>query len=111
MTVIAWCKANGTSPYTYYSHLKVVRKELLKRAEPPLQQIVPLSVSPNVSCTTVPVQTQYIERGGTEREPFTLSKQSASQKIIVRKDGSEVEVTSNVSEEILLTLLRGLKKC
>lgn len=56
MTVKGWCKANGSSPYTYYSRLKVVRKELLKREELSLQQIVPLSISPNVpsSSLTVP---------------------------------------------------------
>ena len=40
MTVTAWCKEKGISQHTYYSRLNVVRKELLKRAELPLQQIV-----------------------------------------------------------------------
>ena len=44
MTVTAWCKEKGLSQHTYYSRLNVVRKELLKRAGLPLQQIVPLSV-------------------------------------------------------------------
>ena len=52
MTVTAWCKEKGSSQHTYYSRLNVVRKELLKRAELPLQQIVPLSVSQSVTCTT-----------------------------------------------------------
>lgn len=43
MTVTAWCKEKGISQHTYYSRLNVVRKELLKRAGLPLQQIVPLS--------------------------------------------------------------------
>lgn len=41
MTVTAWCKEKGISQHTYYSRLNVVRKELLKRAGLPLQQIVP----------------------------------------------------------------------
>ena len=49
MTVTAWCKEKGISQHTYYSRLNVVRKELLKRAELPLQQIVPLSVSQKTS--------------------------------------------------------------
>ena len=49
MTVTAWCKEKGISQHTYYSRLNVVRKELLKRAELPLQQIVPLSVSQSVT--------------------------------------------------------------
>ena len=44
MTVTAWCNEKGISQHTYYSRLNVVRKELLKRAGLPLQQIVPLSV-------------------------------------------------------------------
>ena len=60
MTVTAWCKEKGISQHTYYSRLNVLRKELLKRAELPLQQIVPLSVSQSVTCTTAAVQTQYV---------------------------------------------------
>ena len=59
-TVTAWCKEKGISQHTYYSRLNVVRKELLKRAKLPLQQIVPLSVSQSVTCTTATVQTQCI---------------------------------------------------
>ena len=61
MTVTAWCRENGISQHTYYSRLNVVKKELLKRAELPLQQIVPLSVSQSVTCTTATVQTQCIQ--------------------------------------------------
>ena len=60
MTVTAWCKEKGISQHTYYSRLNVVRKELLKRAGLPLQQIVPLSVSQSVTCTTAAVQTRYV---------------------------------------------------
>ena len=103
MTVTAWCKEKGISQHTYYSRLNVVRKELLKRADFPLQQIVPLSVSQSVTCTTAAVQTQCIA-GGAEPE-------AVPQKMIVRKDGIEVEMSPDISEELLLTLLRGLKEC
>ena len=33
------------------------------------------------------------------------------QKMIVRKDGIEVEMPPDISERLLLTLLRGLKEC
>ena len=33
------------------------------------------------------------------------------QKMIVRKDGIEVEMPADISERLLLTLLRGLKEC
>ena len=87
--------------------LNVVRKELLKRAGLPLQQIVPLSVSQSVTCTTAAVQTQCVadsaEPGKTEP--------AVPQKMIVRKDGIEVEMPADISERLLLTLLRGLKEC
>ena len=107
MTVTAWCKEKGLSQHTYYSRLNVVRKELLKRAELPLQQIVPLSVSQSVTCATATVQTQCIA-GGAEPEK---AEPAVPQNMIVRKDGIEVEMPADISEGLLLTLLRGLKEC
>ena len=51
-----------------------VRKELLKRAELPLQQIVPLSVSQSVTCATATMKTQCIA-GGAEPEKGGLQGQ------------------------------------
>lgn len=111
MTVTAWCKENGISQHTYYSRLKVVLKELLKRAEMPLQQIVPLSVASNASSVTVSSQVQCIESGVTKAEPSVPCEPPALQKMVVRKDGFEVELPPDVSGDLLLTLLRGLKEC
>ena len=107
MTVTAWCKEKGISQHTYYSRLNVVRKELLERAELPLQQIVPLRVSQSVTCTTAAVQTQCIAGGAEPGKP----EPAVPQKMIVRKDGIEVEMPADISERLLLTLLRGLKEC
>ena len=107
MTVTAWCKEKGISQHTYYSRLNVVRKELLKRAELPLQQIVPLSVSQSVTCTTAMVKTECIASGAETEK----AEPAVPQKMIVRKDGIEVEVPTDISEGLLLTLLRGLKEC
>ena len=107
MTVTAWCKEKGISQHTYYSRLNAVRKELLKRAELPLQQIVPLSVSQSVTCTTAAVQTQCVADSAEPGKP----EPAVPQKVIVRKDGIEVEMPPDISEEFLLTLLRGLKEC
>lgn len=104
MTVTAWCKEKGISQHTYYSRLNVVRKELLKQAELPLQQIVPLSVSRSVTGTTATVKTQCIA-GGAE------SEKSEPQNMIIRKEGIEVQLPTDISEGLLLTLLRGLKEC
>ena len=100
MTVTAWCKEKGISQHTYYSRLNVVRKELLKRAGSPLQQIVPLSVSQSVTCTTAAVQTQCIA-GGAEPEK---TEPAVPQKMIVRKDGIEVEMPADISEKLLLSI-------
>ena len=102
MTVTAWCKEKGISQHTYYSRLNVVRKELLKRAG-----IVPLSVSQSVTCTTAAVQTQCV---ADSAEP-EKAEPAVPQKMIVRKDGIEVEMPPDISEGLLLTLLRGLKEC
>lgn len=107
MTVTAWCKEKGISQHTYYSRLNVVRKELLRRAEVPLQQIVPLSVSQSVTCTTAAVQTRCITVGAEVKK----TERAGPQKVIVRKDGIEVEMPTDISEGLLLTLLRGLKEC
>ena len=102
MTVTAWCKEKGISQHTYYSRLNVVRKELLKRAG-----IVPLSVSQSVTCTTAAVQTQCVADSAEPGKP----EPAVPQKVIVRKDGIEVEMPADISEEFLLMLLRGLKEC
>lgn len=101
MTGTAWCKEKGISQHTYYSRLNVVRKELLKRAELPLQQIVPLSVSQSVTCTTAAVQTQCVADSAEPGKP----EPAVPQKMIVRKDGIEVEMPADISERLLLTLL------
>ena len=107
MTVTAWCKEKGISQHTYYSRLNVVRKELLKRTELPLQQIVPLSVFQSVTCTTATMKTQCV---ADSAEP-EKAEPAFSQKVIVRKDGIEVEMPADISEGLLLTLLKGLKEC
>ena len=81
--------------------------ELLKRAGLPLQQIVPLSVSQSVTCTTAAVQTQCVADSAEPGKP----EPAVPQKMIVRKDGIEVEMPADISERLLLTLLRGLKEC
>ena len=107
MSIAAWCREKGISQHTYYSRLKILRKDLLKRADTPLQQIVPLSVSQSITCTTATMQTQCF----TSETVQEKVEQAAPQKMVVRKDGFEVEIPSDISGEMLLALLRGLKEC
>lgn len=69
------------------------------------KQIVPLSVSQSVTCTTATVKTKCIASGAEPEK----AEPAVSQKMIVYKDGIEVEMPTDISEGLLLTLLRGLK--
>jgi hypothetical protein len=69
------------------------------------KQIVPLSVSQSVTCTTATVKTKCIASGAEPEK----AEPAVSQKMIVHKDGIEVEMPTDISEGLLLTLLRGLK--
>ena len=64
-------------------------------------------IKESVTCATATVQTQCIA-GGAEPEK---AEPAFAQKMIVRKNGIEVEMPADISEKLLLTLLRGLKEC
>lgn len=72
-----------------------------------MQQIVPLSVPQSVTCTTATMKTQCIA-GAAEPEKAEHEKAEpvVSQKLIIRKDRIEVEMSTDISERLLLTLLR-----
>ena len=53
-----------------------------------MQQIVPLSVSQSVTCTTATLKTQCIASGAEPEK----AEPAFAQKVIVRKDGIEVEI-------------------
>lgn len=61
----------------------------------------------SVTCTTAAVQTQCVADSAEPGKP----EPAVPQKMIVRKDGIEVEMPADISERLLLTLLRGLKEC
>ena len=93
-----WCDENGINISTYYKRLYVVRSELIEESEN--QRIVPVSVSASVS---VP-QNNAVSDTGKEHI-------SDPGKIIIRKDGFEVELSQETCEDILVALFRGLKQC
>ena len=93
-----WCRENGINVSTYYKRLNVLRTELIEGSEK--QSIVPVSVSASVS---VP-QNNTVSDTGKEHI-------SDSGKIIIRKDGFEVELSGDTSEDMLMALFRGLKQC
>lgn len=82
-----WCAENGINVSTYYKRLNVLRSELIDETEK--QSIVPVSVSAAIA----------------------NAEKSSVDKIIMRKDGIEIELPQDISEDTILALLRGLKQC
>ena len=97
MKIKEWCRMKGISCNTYYRRLRVVRTALLEQTANTLQPIVPLSSSAAL---------QRSEPEAIQPQPIPLCE-----KVMIRKNGIEIELPQDVSETMLLTLLRGLRKC
>lgn len=97
MKIRNWCQMKGISCNTYYRRLRVVRTALLEQTANTLQQIVPLSSS------------AALQRS----EPETIQPPPipVCEKVMIRKNGIEIELPQEISEQMLLTLLRGLREC
>ena len=85
--VDVWCHENGINVSTYYKRLSVLRTELIDGTEK--QSIVPVSVSTAIMDAA----------------------KSSSDKIVMRKNGIEIEFPQNISEDTVLALLKGLSRC
>ena len=96
MKIRNWCQMKGISCNTYYRRLQIVRAELLAQTEQSMQQIVPLSFAMALQPSAP--------------EPV-LEASAACEKVMIRKKGIEIELPQEVSEQMLLTLLRGLREC
>ena len=98
MKIREWCRMKGISCNTYYRRLRAVRTELLEQTEQTMQQIVPLSMS------------AALQRPKPE-EAIQSQPMPVCEKLMIRKNGIEIELPQDVSEQMLLTLLRGLREC
>lgn len=96
MKIRNWCQMKGISCNTYYRRLQIVRTELLAQTEQSMQQIVPLSSAMALQSSAP--------------EPM-LKGSAACEKIMIRKNRIEIELPQEISEQMLLTLLRGLREC
>ena len=92
-----WCSENGINVSTYYKRLNVIRTELIEESEN--QSIVPVSVSAAVSDASNSVIADAVKECSCE------------DKIMIRKNGIEIELPQNISGDIVLALLRGLSQC
>ena len=96
MKIADWCRMKGISMNTYYRRLRSVRTALLEKSE---QSIVPLSIAAeSTELETNPIVT-------------SLAPVQKQDKVIIRNDGMEIELPQDTPEQMLLTLLRGLREC
>lgn len=96
--VDVWCSENGIKMSTYYKRLNVLNNELVEGCEK--QDIVPISTSSFISAP------KNIIASDTGKELI-----SVDDKIIMRKDGIEIELPNNISEGRIIAVIRGLKQC
>ena len=97
MKIKEWCRMKGISCNTYYRRLRVVRTALLKQTANTHQQIVPLSSAAAL---------QRSEPETVQPPPIPVCE-----KVMIRKNGIEIELPQEVSGTMLLALLRGLREC
>ena len=96
MKIADWCRMKGISMNTYYRRLRSVRNAVLEKSE---QSIVPLSIAAeSMELETNPIVT-------------SLAPVQKQDKVIIRKNGMEIELPQDTPEQMLLTLLRGLREC
>ena len=83
-TVIEWCAENGISKKTFYYRLRQIRKDVIETVES--HDIVPIISSPVSTVSTA----------GTIR---------------ISSSGIEIELPSEISPEVLIAAIRGLRSC
>ena len=96
MPVKEWCAVNGVNLNTFYGRVSALKRERLKQSGQQTQEIVPLSV---------------IQESGTTNSETVVPKVRPKEKIVIRKNGIEIILPSYASENMIYSLLRGLKQC
>ena len=79
--------------------MRKLREELLEQKATDSPQIVPISVSNEISGTAF----EQLQRPQSDLTPDS--------KVVMRKNSIEIELPGSISEKTLLMLLRGLKEC
>ena len=96
MPVKEWCAENGVNLNTFYARISALKKDKLKQSVQQTQEIVPLSV---------------IQESGTTNSETVVPKGRPHENIVIRKNGIEIILPPDVSENMIYSLLRGLKQC
>ena len=97
MTVKEWCAVNGVNLNTFYARISALKKDKLKQSVQQTQEIVPLSV----------IQ----ENNTSDSETAFVPVVRPQENIVIRKNGIEIILPPDASENMIYSLLRGLKQC
>ena len=104
MSVREWCAANGVNVNTYYGRVASLKKDTAKTKKTSTQDIVPLSAvkeKPDVPS---------VAKSETAAVPIRKPVHE-KERVILRKEGIEIVLPPDISESMILLLLRGLKEC
>ena len=96
MPVKEWCAENGVNLNTFYARISALKKDKLKQSVQQTQEIVPLSV---------------IQESGTTNSETVVPKVRPKENIVIRKNGIEIILPPDASENMIYSMLRGLKQC
>ena len=96
MPVKEWCAVNGVNLNTFYGRVSALKRERLKQSGQQTQEIVPLSL---------------IQESGTTNSETVVPKACPKEKIVIRKNRIEIILPPDASENMIYSLLRGLKQC
>ena len=97
MPVKEWCAENGVNLNTFYARISALKKDKLKQSVQQTQEIVPLSV----------IQ----ENNTSDSETAFVPVVRPQENIVIRKNGIEIILPPDASENMIYSLLRGLKQC
>ena len=84
---------------TYYNRLRVIREEILALSESGVQEIVPVSISNEISVSD------------TENTSSSTTSVSDRDKAVIRKGDIEIELPEKITQDMFLMFVRGLKEC
>ena len=104
MSVREWCAANGMNVNTYYGRVAALKKDTAKTKKTPTQDIVPLSAVKEKSDVPSAVKSETV--AVPIRKPV-----HEKERVILRKEDIEIILPPDISESMILLLLRGLKEC
>ena len=99
LQVKEWCENKGLNTNTYYNRLRVIREEILALSESGVQEIVPVSISSEISVND------------TENTSSPTARDSDRDKAIIRRGDIEIELPEKITQDMVLMFLRGLKEC